>query len=98
LRRAEADKPAPEAAIGLVVNDRHDIHHVRERGYVESPVRRRTWRFAPAITARRWKGSWRASPTVRRSSWSLRSASTRRRATRPGPGVCRGRTSARTAG
>jgi acetoin utilization deacetylase AcuC-like enzyme len=23
----------------LVVNDRHDIHHVRERGYVESPVR-----------------------------------------------------------
>ena len=25
--------------IALVVNDRHDIHHVRERGYVESPVR-----------------------------------------------------------
>jgi acetoin utilization deacetylase AcuC-like enzyme/GNAT superfamily N-acetyltransferase len=25
--------------IGLVVNDRHDIHHVRERGYVEAPVR-----------------------------------------------------------
>jgi len=25
--------------IGLVVNDRHAIHHVRERGYVESPVR-----------------------------------------------------------
>ena len=23
----------------LVVNDRHNIHHVRERGYVESPVR-----------------------------------------------------------
>jgi len=23
----------------MVVNDRHDIHHVRERGYVESPVR-----------------------------------------------------------
>jgi acetoin utilization deacetylase AcuC-like enzyme/GNAT superfamily N-acetyltransferase len=23
----------------LVVNDRHDIHHVRERGYVESPIR-----------------------------------------------------------
>lgn len=23
----------------LVVNDQHDIHHVRERGYVESPVR-----------------------------------------------------------
>lgn len=26
----------------LVVNDRHDIHHVRERGYVESPVRIRS--------------------------------------------------------
>ncbi|TMV05628.1 GNAT family N-acetyltransferase [Ruegeria sediminis] len=36
---------APKAPLGgprlipLVVNDRHDIHHVRERGYVESPVR-----------------------------------------------------------
>jgi acetoin utilization deacetylase AcuC-like enzyme/GNAT superfamily N-acetyltransferase len=27
------------AAIALVVNDRHDIHHVRERGYVEAPIR-----------------------------------------------------------
>jgi acetoin utilization deacetylase AcuC-like enzyme/GNAT superfamily N-acetyltransferase len=26
----------------LVVNDKHDIHHVRERGYVESPVRIRS--------------------------------------------------------
>ncbi|SDB27081.1 Acetoin utilization deacetylase AcuC [Desulfonatronum thiosulfatophilum] len=25
--------------IALVVNDRHDIHHVHERGYVEAPVR-----------------------------------------------------------
>lgn len=25
--------------IALVVNDQHEIHHVRERGYVESPVR-----------------------------------------------------------
>lgn len=25
--------------IVLVVNDKHDIHHVRERGYVEAPVR-----------------------------------------------------------
>lgn len=25
--------------IALVVNEKHDIHHVRERGYVESPVR-----------------------------------------------------------
>lgn len=29
----------PPGPIRLVVNDRHDIHHVRERGYVESPVR-----------------------------------------------------------
>jgi acetoin utilization deacetylase AcuC-like enzyme/GNAT superfamily N-acetyltransferase len=38
-------KPPPRPArtagerIRLVVNDRHQIHHVRERGYVESPVR-----------------------------------------------------------
>ena len=25
--------------VALVVNDRHDIHHVRDQGYVESPVR-----------------------------------------------------------
>ncbi len=25
--------------VGLVVNEKHDIHHIRERGYVESPVR-----------------------------------------------------------
>jgi len=31
--------PRADASIVLVVNDRHDIHHVRERGYVESPVR-----------------------------------------------------------
>jgi acetoin utilization deacetylase AcuC-like enzyme len=42
-------KPAPVAAqqarhakIGLVVADTHQIHHVRERGYVESPVRIRS--------------------------------------------------------
>ncbi len=36
-----APKPAPALGvkIPLVVNDRHLIHHVRERGYVESPVR-----------------------------------------------------------
>lgn len=28
--------------IALVVNDKHDIHHIRERGYVESPVRIRS--------------------------------------------------------
>lgn len=28
--------------IALIVNDRHDIHHVRDRGYVEAPVRVRS--------------------------------------------------------
>ncbi len=31
--------PSVEQRIALVVNDRHEIHHVRERGYVEAPVR-----------------------------------------------------------
>ena len=29
----------PMERIALLVNDKHDIHHVRDRGYVESPVR-----------------------------------------------------------
>ncbi len=35
-------RPAHKAShdqIALIVSDRHDIHHIRERGYVESPVR-----------------------------------------------------------
>lgn len=35
-------KPAAFTArqlVAMTVNDRHDIHHIRERGYVESPVR-----------------------------------------------------------
>ncbi len=32
----------PDRRITLVVNDKHDIHHVRERGYVEAPVRIRS--------------------------------------------------------
>jgi acetoin utilization deacetylase AcuC-like enzyme/GNAT superfamily N-acetyltransferase len=40
----KAPEPVPfihakEIKIALVVNDRHHIHHVHERGYVESPVR-----------------------------------------------------------
>jgi acetoin utilization deacetylase AcuC-like enzyme len=31
--------PTAEGLVVLVVNDKHDIHHVRERGYVEAPVR-----------------------------------------------------------
>lgn len=43
--RPAAARPRPEpvrtgeALIALVVNDRHEPHHVRERGYVESPAR-----------------------------------------------------------
>jgi acetoin utilization deacetylase AcuC-like enzyme/GNAT superfamily N-acetyltransferase len=49
LREPKYIKPAPIAritpvrsvdrVIGLVVNDQHEIHHVRERGYIEAPVR-----------------------------------------------------------
>ncbi len=31
--------PGMAAVIGITVNDRHDIHHVKERGYVEAPAR-----------------------------------------------------------
>jgi acetoin utilization deacetylase AcuC-like enzyme len=39
------DLPSPEShkaiknLIPLIVNDKHEIHHVRERGYIESPIR-----------------------------------------------------------
>jgi acetoin utilization deacetylase AcuC-like enzyme/GNAT superfamily N-acetyltransferase len=47
LREPSAPRKAPprpaasaaQAPIRMVVNDRHSIHHVRERGYVEAPVR-----------------------------------------------------------
>ncbi|UCG38385.1 MAG: histone deacetylase family protein [bacterium] len=42
--RAGEQSPPPRAVIrerriALVKNDNHDLHHVRERGYVQSPVR-----------------------------------------------------------
>jgi acetoin utilization deacetylase AcuC-like enzyme/GNAT superfamily N-acetyltransferase len=37
--RARAYQGGSRARVVLVVNDKHDIHHVRERGYVEAPVR-----------------------------------------------------------
>jgi acetoin utilization deacetylase AcuC-like enzyme/GNAT superfamily N-acetyltransferase len=37
-RRAAPPLP-PDLRIPLVINERHQIHHVRERGYVEAPVR-----------------------------------------------------------
>ncbi len=38
LNKNQAELPL-RRRIFLVVNDKHSIHHVRERGYVESPVR-----------------------------------------------------------
>ena len=35
-------RPAADRQIALIINDQHDIHHIRERGYVESPVRIRS--------------------------------------------------------
>ena len=35
----EAKRTPPGRRIALVVTDKHSIHHVRERGYVEAPVR-----------------------------------------------------------
>jgi acetoin utilization deacetylase AcuC-like enzyme/GNAT superfamily N-acetyltransferase len=40
-RAAAPISPIP-GPIRMVVNDRHEIHHVRERGYVEAPVRVRS--------------------------------------------------------
>lgn len=37
--RAIAAPNETRRPIPLIVNDRHDIHHIRERGYVESPIR-----------------------------------------------------------
>jgi acetoin utilization deacetylase AcuC-like enzyme/GNAT superfamily N-acetyltransferase len=37
--RKAAPAPLRDRRIALIVNDKHDIHHVRERGYVEAPVR-----------------------------------------------------------
>jgi acetoin utilization deacetylase AcuC-like enzyme len=48
--RPAASAPPPDRRIALVVNDRHLIHHVRERGYVESPVRISTIRRELAAT------------------------------------------------
>ena len=37
--RAQIPERADARLLPVVVNDRHQIHHVRERGYVEAPVR-----------------------------------------------------------
>ncbi len=41
-RRVATTHRPQERKIALVVSDAHEIHHVRERGYVESPVRIRS--------------------------------------------------------
>ena len=39
---APAVQRTPAESIALVITDRHEIHHVHERGYVEAPVRIRS--------------------------------------------------------
>jgi acetoin utilization deacetylase AcuC-like enzyme len=51
-----------EALVALVVNDAHDIHHVRERGYVESPVRIRSILNGIESTGLFWQQSPRTYP------------------------------------
>lgn len=61
----KAGAPTLGVKIPLVVNDRHQIHHVRERGYVEAPVRvdailrelDKTELFA-RVSARSFSGRW----------------------------------------
>lgn len=38
-RSAKTSRSSKLKGIALVINDQHDIHHVRERGYVEAPAR-----------------------------------------------------------
>jgi acetoin utilization deacetylase AcuC-like enzyme/GNAT superfamily N-acetyltransferase len=42
VEKRNADLAANLAKIAFVVTDQHEIHHVRERGYVEAPVRIRS--------------------------------------------------------
>ena len=39
IQAESADVVSIDRRIALVINDRHDIHHVKDRGYVEAPVR-----------------------------------------------------------
>ena len=55
----------PLGKIALVVTDQHEIHHVKERGYVESPVRIRTILRAllptnlfESVAPRRFEDKW----------------------------------------
>lgn len=37
--KASVHTPPETPVFAIVINDKHDIHHVRDRGYVEAPVR-----------------------------------------------------------
>ncbi len=37
--KAEASAASKTFTLPVIINDKHDIHHIRERGYVEAPVR-----------------------------------------------------------
>lgn len=39
IERIVEKSPALKNEIALIINDKHDIHHVKEIGYIESPVR-----------------------------------------------------------
>jgi acetoin utilization deacetylase AcuC-like enzyme/GNAT superfamily N-acetyltransferase len=57
----------PDLCMPVVINDRHDIHHIRERGYVEAPVRipiiRQALEEAGLIDLRKVR-SWPLSKTM----------------------------------
>ncbi len=46
--KSAAPSPSTLRRIAVVVSDQHEIHHVHERGYVESPARVKTIRQALA--------------------------------------------------
>jgi acetoin utilization deacetylase AcuC-like enzyme/GNAT superfamily N-acetyltransferase len=56
-----------EKLITLIVNDKHSIHHVRDRGYVESPVR-----ISSILTELQGSGIFREIPVISFSEEHIR--------------------------
>jgi acetoin utilization deacetylase AcuC-like enzyme/GNAT superfamily N-acetyltransferase len=52
VRPAARAKTVGERSVALVVNEAHEIHHVRERGYVEAPARVRSIRAQLDLSGR----------------------------------------------
>jgi len=50
VEKKSAAVPSKPSKIALVMTDQHEIHHVKSRGYVESPVRLRSIHEALALT------------------------------------------------